>query len=126
MPHTNTTQKASAQPENMRTDKSEIAAVTRYFNKSVAASASKYPRRIQIGSVYGVIVDENGSYVSEETKDEIARRYNNAERLAEACKGLIARLDYAHNKIVWNTKDHEAIEKGLLALAEYEGRSKDQ
>ena len=127
---------ASATAENVRTDKSEIAAVTRYFNKSVAASASQNRAESPIlcGSC-GLTLDELASFWGgnkgmltriKELETYSQKLETHAERLAEACKSLIARLDYAHEKIVWNTKDHEAIEKGLLALAEYEGRSKDQ
>jgi hypothetical protein len=44
------------------------------------AQHSPLPKQIAIGKTDGELVDENGFYLGEETKREIVRRYNNAER----------------------------------------------
>lgn len=66
--------------------------------------------QIAIGKVDGELVDENGFYLGSETKREIVRRYNHAERLAEALRGMVE-----------SPNSFSARQKAIEALAAWEG-----
>ncbi len=45
---------------------------------------------------------------------------HHADKLAQALRRTIARLEYAHSKVAFDTKHHEALNQASEALAAYE------